>query len=90
MDKKYIEVLQVIINKQISLFGLTVISKRAILAGISLDTKGEIIEYKESGNIAVAKIIEQIRDLAGDMAVEFSRKAAEPVLNKFPDIQFPH
>lgn len=89
MDEKYKELLQAIIDKQISLVGVAVVVRRAKAAGLEITDEGKVAGFSGGGGEAVKQLVGQFKDLSGEVAVDFARKAAEPILQKYPELKLP-
>lgn len=86
MDK-YKELLQAIVNKQILLIGAAVVSRRGRAAGLDIGDDGKVAGFSGSGEEAVKKLVEQLKMLSGNAAIDFARQAAKPVIEKYPELK---
>lgn len=93
MDKsndKYKELLDAILKRQILLLDEKVAVQHArAVPGLEVTDEGEVMSIKGDPVEVVRGLVEQFNLYSGSVGVLFCKQAAEPILEKYPDLKVP-
>ena len=85
----YVQMAERIIKQQEGIIGPVAIEQAKRVANLSVDWKNHSVSIKGDGAKVIDKLVEQYKELFGQISVEVCKEAAGPLVSKLSDEQLP-
>lgn len=90
MEPQYKEIVTAIIEKQKSIIGSDMaIRKSRKVTGLTVNDEGKAEGISEDPINTLESLIKEYSALSGNIAIKFSKEAAGPIAQKYPELSLP-
>jgi hypothetical protein len=85
----YVEIAKKIIKKQEDLIGPIAVEQAEQVPNLKIDWKANNVSINGNGPEVIDNLVQQYRNLFGQISIEVSKEAARPYISQLPPEQIP-